>query len=106
VTLPPFPEITSIECIAALQKLGFHITTVSDKLVALQRDARVVVVPRHQVLDGAKLLLIATRASVSVETLEALAHAGRRSSGENRIDLDDALARSRAARAPRGGRTS
>jgi predicted RNA binding protein YcfA (HicA-like mRNA interferase family) len=82
-------ELTSLECVATLQKLGFQITTVTDQHVALSRESRVIVVPRHQVLEAAMLKQIAGRAGVDVEELVSLGRPHRRPrSGEHSLEID------------------
>jgi hypothetical protein len=86
------PELSSLQCIHALLKLGYTIRRQHALTVALERPGRIVVVPLGKVLTGDALMLILLAARVTPEELAQVV-AGQ-GSGEHGLDGEE------VARAP------
>lgn len=90
-SLPPLP---SLECVMALQRGGFVVTSLTNERVVLRRDKRLVVVRRHRVLTPAELAIVLRAAEMDEEAfLDLLSPLPQHASGVRprvRVEEDEA----------------
>ena len=67
--MPKLPRISGVECIVALQKLGFSVARQKGSHIVLRKDSRGCVVPKHKELRTGTLSGILKQAGVSAEEL-------------------------------------
>lgn len=65
----PLTPLSSLDFVVALQRAGFAVTGMDASRIALRRDDRSVVVPRHRVLQPSEVLLMLRAARLAPQAL-------------------------------------